>query len=194
MTKAMAKGNKLVSELSAKMDYLDKAIERLEDEKQALQDKLDTGSNQFDMDVVKKNKSIQQEINLTQQTIEDAKAEREKAIEGSAADTFNQAQKIIQEYRNEKKAEHEADKEEIFDLVKAIQDKVEYIEKQDSQYQKELREFVSAIRPFLDEEPTHFGTMHERKYDRLNLSVTGSKVVHLPDLRKAPIANLFRHR
>lgn len=194
MTKSMTKANNLVSELSAKVEYLDTAIERLENEKQALKDKLNTGSNQFDMDVVKKNKGIQQEINLTEQTIEDAKAERERVIEGNAADTFNQAQKIIREYRTEKGEEHKADKEAIYEHVEAIKELVEHIENKDTEYQKELREFVRAIRPFLDKEPTKFGTMHEYKHERLNMSVTGSKVVHLPDLRKAPIADLFRHK
>lgn len=195
MTKAMAKGNKLVSELSAKMDYLDKAIERLEDEKQALKDKLDTGSNQFDMDVVKKNKSIQQEINLTQQTIEDAKSARQKAIEGSASDTFNQAQKIIQEYRNEKKAEHKADNLAIVEHIEAIREKVKLIEEKDSEYTKEVDAFVTAVRPFLDKEPTQFGGMQELKYRKLEDKVRSwgrFNVLELPSERHLGIDDLFK--
>lgn len=191
MTKAMTKANDLVSELSAKMDYLDKSIKKLEAEKADLESKLDKGSNQFDLDIVKKNKAVQQDINLMTQTIEDAKAERERAIEGSAADTFNQAQKIIREYRTEKGEEHKADKEAIFEHVEAIKELVDHIENKDSEYQKELDQFVRAIRPFLDKEPTKFGTMFEEKHHRLSMSVAGSKVVHLPNLRKAPIAKLF---
>lgn len=194
MTTAMTKGNKLVTELSAKMDYLDKAIERLEGEKQALQDKLDTGSNQFDMDVVKKNKAIQQEINLTQQTIEDAKSEREKVIEGNAADTFNKAMQIMREYRNEKKAEHKADNLAIVEHIEAIREKVKLIEEKDSEYTKELDSFIKAVRPFLDKEPTKYGGMQELKYGKLEDKAHSwgrFNVLELPSERHLGLDDLF---
>lgn len=148
----------LVKELHAPLESINADIAELEKKRDELEAQLDKSENRFKLDVVKKNKSIQSELDLINRILNEAKVERERIIKDSMDKAYEKAEKIIREYKKEiyhsKKAENAAMIKKIYEIREIFKGLVE----EEERVSEEISQFINDISTFIEDEPGIGGT------------------------------------
>lgn len=154
----------LLNELSKPINEIEKDITELKEEKQRLINQLDQSDNQFKMDVVKKNRQIQSDINLTEQTIQKAEKRREQLIKDNAGKTYKQANKMIRDFRKETAKKENHYNRLFIEKIEEVRQAFEEMAEKDKEYTNEIKSFIDNLEPYLDaEEKPELGMISTQK-------------------------------
>lgn len=147
----MIKGaDKLIQKASKPIADITKNIAELEAEKQRLMDSLDTTDNQFSMDVVKKNKAIEADIHLINNTLNRAKKRKEELLLDNAGEVYSESRRVLNEFKKEVNEQHKDDNQRIIEAIDEVRAIYREFKAEDKEYTQEVAEFVEAIKPYLD--------------------------------------------
>lgn len=161
----------LLEEISNPIIDIEKDIQELYEEKERLSSTLDSSDNQFKMDVVKKNKQIQADINLMENTIRKAEQRKEQLIKASAETTYKKANDIIKEHKRELREKENHYNVSMIKHIEKIRNEFKEMYEKDRAYNKEINEFIDSIKPYLDPENKPQLGNRDQHYSLLNQHV-----------------------
>lgn len=147
----MIKGaDELIKKVSKPVADITNNIAELEAEKERLTDSLDNSDNQFSMDVVKKNKAIEADIHLINNTIDKAKKRKEEMIRSNADEVYSEAKQTLSSFRKDVNEKHKTDNQLIIDAIDEVRSIYKEFKEKDKEYSLEAVDFIEAISPYLD--------------------------------------------
>ena len=147
--------NELIQSVNEPVQEIERDIAELLSEKKKLEDKLQTGANQFKMSVVRNNQKVQHELDLLIPTLEKAEQRKAEIIKDNKGRTYREALRIINGRKREltelKKADNKAMIEKIHE-IRAIYAALQAESKAEAEL---LDKFVDEVSPFISDEYGH---------------------------------------
>lgn len=145
----------LIQSVNEPLQEIEQDIAELLSEKKRLEDKLQTGANQFKMSIVRNNQKVQHELDLLVPTLEKAEQRRAEIIKDNEGRTYREALRIINGRKREltelKKADNKAMIEKIHE-IRAIYAALQAESKAEAEL---LDKFVDEVSPFISDEYGH---------------------------------------
>lgn len=174
-------GQEVYNEISAPIKKADKQIKELEAEQAKLQKELDKTANDFDVEVVRANQELEQEMELITNALERAKAHRKELIDGNAYENYKKADKVFFDIL---RAEKDARADHIQQIKKKIVEIYELYDEAkayDTKVDEGLTEYIEAVSEYLSDTVVVAGgldTPKERIYSRMRFDgKTGMKIL-----------------
>lgn len=136
---------------------IDATIEQLNTEIYDLENQLETLADDFSLVSVKQKKELKDELKTLEGILVDAKAKRVEVVSEKSSEFLSGARALIQEHREEKRAQHTDDKQTMETMIRDIRDFYEQRLDTDEAYAEQEKNFVAEITPYLNDPRGHIG-------------------------------------
>ena len=148
----IAGAKKYIETTRKKFDSIQNDIAELEKSIAALESKIDT-ENEFKIETIKKNKTIQSEINMLKTALERAYKKHDEIRRDNGKTAYSEVTALINAFKREQRP---ASNEKNLSIIQKLEEirtlRAEIIE-QDKAIQSEINNFINQAQPFLDQEP-----------------------------------------
>lgn len=149
----MIKGSdKFIESLQGELTEIEADILSLEKNIAELEKDIDH-ENEFKIDVIKKNRAIQSDINMLKTALNKANSKREQIIKDNAKQSYKAVSDFLTAYKEVAKNTTNDKALKIITKVEEIRALDEEIKAVDKEVQAEILAFVEQVKEFLDPEP-----------------------------------------
>lgn len=183
----MIKGSeKFIETLQGELTEIEADILSLEKNIAELEKDIDH-ENEFKIEVIKKNRAIQSDINMLKTALSKAKNKREQIIKDNAKKSYKAVNDFLTAYKVAAKNTTNDKVLKIITKVEEIRALDEEIKAVDKEVQAEILAFVEQVKGFLDPEPRNelvLWGQSQTQYDYLK---------HLHQLSQTKIATFVNH-
>ncbi|MGY0400683.1 hypothetical protein [Carnobacterium jeotgali] len=141
-----------IAELENNLVEIDQDILDLEKGIEKLELKIDT-KNEFKIDTIKKNKTIQSEINMLKKALNSANKKREEIVQSNAERTYKDVKEIISRFKDEQRNTTNDKNLQIVQKIEEIRSLHSEINTMDKEVEQEIQQFIEQVKVHLDKEP-----------------------------------------
>lgn len=141
-----------IAELENNLVEIDQDILDLEKGIEKLELKIDT-KNEFKIDTIKKNKTIQSEINMLKKALNSANTKREEIVQSNAERTYKDVKDLLQRFKNEQRDTTNDKNLLIVQKIEEIRSLHSEINVMDKEVEQEIQQFIEQVKVHLDKEP-----------------------------------------
>lgn len=163
----MIKGStEYITSLKNNLTSIENDILELEQSIEKLELKIDT-KNEFKIDTIKKNKTIQSEISMLKTALNRAYKKRDEIVKDNADNTYKDVKALIGTFKSEQLNSANDKNLSIIQKVEEIRQLHDEIKIMDKEVHTEIQQFIEEVGDFLDPEPKDnlvlFGEAQEQK-------------------------------
>lgn len=141
-----------IAELENNLVEIDQDILDLEKGIEKLELKIDT-KNEFKIDTIKKNKTIQSEITMLKKALNSANKKREEIVQSNAERTYKDVKEIISRFKDEQRNTTNDKNLLIVQKIEEIRSLHSEILAKDKEVEQEIQQFIEQVKVHLDKEP-----------------------------------------
>lgn len=141
-----------IAELENNLVEIDQDILDLEKGIEKLELKIDK-KNEFKIDTIKKNKTIQSEISMLKKALNSANKKREEIVQSNAERTYKDVKEIISRFKDEQRTTTNDKNLLIVQKIEEIRSLHSEILARDKEVEQELQQFIEQVKVHLDKEP-----------------------------------------
>lgn len=188
-------GQKVYDEIATPIKKSNQQIKELEAEQAKLQKELDKTANNFDVEVIRANQKLEQEMELITTALERAKAHRKELIDGNAYENYKKADKVFFDILRAEKDARADHIEKIENKIKEIHELYDEAKAYDTKVDEGLTEYIQAVSKYLSDSVVAKGgldTPAERIYSRIRFDRrNGMRVIDYFDESQYKIKGLL---
>lgn len=141
-----------IAELENNLVEIDQDILGLEKGIEKLELKIDT-KNEFKIDTIKKNKTIQSEITMLKKALNSANTKREEIVQSNAERTYKDVKDLLQRFKDEQRNTTNDKNLLIVQKIEEIRSLHSEILARDKEVEQEIQQFIEQVKVHLDKEP-----------------------------------------
>lgn len=141
-----------IAELENNLIEIDQDILDLEKGIKKLELKIDK-KNEFKIDTIKKNKTIQSEINMLKKALNSANKKREEIVQSNAERTYKDVKDLLQRFKDEQRNTTNDKNLQIVQKIEEIRSLHSEINTMDKEVEQEIQQFIEQVKVHLDKEP-----------------------------------------
>lgn len=141
-----------IAELENNLVEIDQDILDLEKGIEKLELKIDT-KNEFKIDTIKKNKTIQSEITMLKKALNSANKKREEIVQSNAERTYKDVKEIVSRFKDEQRNTTNDKNLQIVQKIEEIRLLHSEILAKDKEVEQEIQQFIEQVKVHLDKEP-----------------------------------------
>lgn len=141
-----------IAELENNLVEIDQDILDLEKGIEKLELKIDT-KNEFKIDTIKKNKTIQSEITMLKKALNGANKKREEIVQSNAERTYKDVKEIVSRFKDEQRNTTNDKNLLIVQKIEEIRSLHSEILAKDKEVEQEIQQFIEQVKVHLDKEP-----------------------------------------